>query len=572
MYFLTDELTNIKYDYSSIYSFDFDLGGTEDAILVDAAGVTCDIITSGKVVLINSPSVDDALDIINKCNYVNNTVFIFNNPDFKQCSSKRIFMKYETEIASKRIAKHADYSSTGPANRGIRKPDLVAPGTRIVSANSKANNTKQHGCLADFQADYTFMSGTSMATPNVAGAAALVREYFREKWEGGKVILDGTTVRALLINSCIHPDNLSFPDDFLGHGYVDLSTILPFEDNTFGVSITPQDIFELKHNEVKGTGAPTIDQFSQVVSELKVESGHKLQVTMSYIDVTPAMESPHGIVRDLDLIVESPSGILYKGDHLPDGDTQHLSTNEKVIIDNPESGTYLIRVFSHGFIDESFSKEQKFSVVATGNIVNQVLQFKVPETCGKMVCDDNHPLHFRCDDDKVGPICQDSIIKADGDSIKVNLQPHQIARIRFHLKKNYFQIISTSADPGQQFTVRADKKCFSGLSEYSIVEATLTDEAANQTRSSTYNLRTKEICVAIFNNNPNASSYSIKIEYKNYVLLFVVITVLCVGIIAAVIIVLIIYCKRKKLASGAYTQFDRNTSDNRTNEHIICTY
>lgn len=58
-----------------------------------------------------------------------------------------------------------NYSSRGPTVSCIRKPDLIAPGTGIYSCN----NTRR---------GYTLKSGTSMSTPIVSGAAALLLEKY----------------------------------------------------------------------------------------------------------------------------------------------------------------------------------------------------------------------------------------------------------------------------------------------------------------------------------------------------------------------------------------------------------
>lgn len=59
------------------------------------------------------------------------------------------------------------YSGRGPRGSGIRKPDLVAPGTDIMSCNA----FYQRGRRQEY---YITKSGTSMATPIVTGCAALL--------------------------------------------------------------------------------------------------------------------------------------------------------------------------------------------------------------------------------------------------------------------------------------------------------------------------------------------------------------------------------------------------------------
>lgn len=105
----------------------------------------------------------------------------------------------------------AEFSSLGPAFDGRMKPDIVAPGVNIMSANSDANmyppsrvaanpacaltrcpTNRNRKSLVIIRARYSFqcrdsfegrdksrtlMSGTSMATPIAAGAAALVRQF-----------------------------------------------------------------------------------------------------------------------------------------------------------------------------------------------------------------------------------------------------------------------------------------------------------------------------------------------------------------------------------------------------------
>jgi subtilisin family serine protease len=88
------------------------------------------------------------------------------------------------------------FSSRGPTADGRRKPDLVAPGERIISARhdwAPANGSDS----SELERLYLEMSGTSMATPHVSGILAAFLSLRRE------FIGYPDRVKHILLESCI---------------------------------------------------------------------------------------------------------------------------------------------------------------------------------------------------------------------------------------------------------------------------------------------------------------------------------------------------------------------------------
>jgi serine protease AprX len=80
----------------------------------------------------------------------------------------------------------ADFSSRGVPGDLLQHPDITAPGVRIVSARSytgtamnaldASGDAQTCGIPVEFVEDYTCASGTSMASPHVAGVVALMEQ------------------------------------------------------------------------------------------------------------------------------------------------------------------------------------------------------------------------------------------------------------------------------------------------------------------------------------------------------------------------------------------------------------
>jgi len=110
------------------------------------------------------------------------------------------------------------FSSKGPTGDGRAKPDLVAPGERIISCAAGEQLESMRQLLKDAPrgtppAAYIDMSGTSMAAPHVSGAIAAFLSIRRE------FVGRPEDIKRIFLNSAT---SLGREHYFEGHGLVDL--------------------------------------------------------------------------------------------------------------------------------------------------------------------------------------------------------------------------------------------------------------------------------------------------------------------------------------------------------------
>ncbi|WP_168188682.1 S8 family peptidase [Thermoflavimicrobium daqui] len=117
--------------------------------------------------------------------------------------SKRTLSREDDHVAS--------FSSRGPTPDGMIKPDIVAPGTDIISLRSKGSYLDLFMFRNRVGSDYFKLSGTSMATPIVAGITALLLSEYPN--------LSPNEIKNLLLNNTFPLQNES--ETAQGKGLVD---------------------------------------------------------------------------------------------------------------------------------------------------------------------------------------------------------------------------------------------------------------------------------------------------------------------------------------------------------------
>ncbi|MCI0645202.1 MAG: S8 family serine peptidase [Chloroflexi bacterium] len=266
-----------------------------------------------------------------------------------------------SDVIANNINGMAAFSSRGPADDGRAKPDLVAPGTNIVSNHS--HHPAAGTLWGAYNEHYSYSGGTSMAAPLVAGVGTLVREWLTGQ---GAANPSAALVKATLLNTThdIAPGQYGTgatqeipyerPNNVAGWGRASLGFANPspgytlwFDDHTAGLN----------------TGQ-AVNYSDTLTRPLEVLSGSQpLRLMLVWTDPPASLSAAAQLVNDLDLVVTGPGGTYY-GNNIASGD--RLNNVEGVIINSPPTGLYQVTINAWNVPIAS----QPYALVVAGPLAN----------------------------------------------------------------------------------------------------------------------------------------------------------------------------------------------------------
>lgn len=252
----------------------------------------------------------------------------------------------------------SSFSSWGPTDDGRIKPDLVANGEALYSPVAGSNSA------------YASFWGTSMATPNATGSAALLVEHYANLFSNGA--LRAASLKGLLIHTADDRGNPG-PDYKYGWGLV----------NSLDAAnlISTQKDFPERQSIIEDQLDTTNSTFSQ---SFVWDGTSPIKATLSWTDPagnatsTSDLRSPR-LINNLDLKIIAPGGSEFLPFVMPfvgtwtqaamnasaTTGTNNTDNVEQVLITAPSiTGTYQVIVSHSGNLTNN---AQPFSLILTGS-------------------------------------------------------------------------------------------------------------------------------------------------------------------------------------------------------------
>lgn len=243
----------------------------------------------------------------------------------------------------------AAFSSRGPTADGRTKPEVVAPGTNILS--NRSQDPEAQALWGAYNNDYVWSGGTSMATPLAAGAAAVVRQSLIEERKIAK------PSSALIKAALMHTANDLFPGQFGEVGQKrgqEILTRRPNNEEGFGrVDVAGATNLgqAVLIDEAKGLATGEAHSYP-----VKVSATSKITATLVYTDAPGAAGASQALVNDLDLVlVELKTGRETKP-------SDRINNAELIEVDIP-GGEFEVRIKGHSVPQGWAAGKQPYALI-----------------------------------------------------------------------------------------------------------------------------------------------------------------------------------------------------------------
>lgn len=249
-------------------------------------------------------------------------------------------------------------SSRGPLDDGRIKPDVLAPGGYVRSCKAQeAGDTSGSSWESTWYLEYT---GTSMATPNAAGASAMIRQYLEE------IALrdspQGALVKALLILGAEDVGARDIPNNDEGWGRINIRNSLAPVDGQ-GIWVDDRSLLSASGN------------FKSYYFDIDI-ANDAFKAVLTWSDEYASTFSNKQLVNNFDLEVIDPNGNIYLGNDFANGHSttggsaDNTNNVEVVLIDSAVVGQWTVKIKDtyHGG-----SRSQPFSLAVMGHGINDLL-------------------------------------------------------------------------------------------------------------------------------------------------------------------------------------------------------
>jgi hypothetical protein len=302
----------------------------------------------------------------------------------------------------------AAFSTRGPTSDGRIKPDLVAPGTMVVSdlsQNAQQRNKYQYPFEKNYTlnnpgANFAYMSGTSASAAFVSGAALVTRQFYaRLKNLTIAPMPTAALVKATLIHGATNMAQTGYPNQY--DQILDGQRIDETYNDTQKIADNSQGWGRLNVYKSLFPIAPRVQKFDDNITGVDADvitykvnidnTDVPFEATLCWTDESAAPNTWPVLKHNLDLVVVDPAGLVYRGNQFgtpPAQDpnvsvpmatsTDTLNNVERIVIREPKmKGEYKISVVPSS-LPKAPGGPVKYAIVYSGGFTDLPLEQPIP--------------------------------------------------------------------------------------------------------------------------------------------------------------------------------------------------